>query len=102
MQENKKLIHYTFVISSTDADQRIDQVLPKLMPDFSRTQIQQWIEQGAVLVDQRPVKTKFRLIGGETVTIQATLKPILTWQAEAIPLNIVYEDDELLVINKPI
>lgn len=48
-----------------------------------------------------PVKAKTRVLGGETVTVEATIKPQPEWQAQAIALPIVYEDDALIVINKP-
>lgn len=93
---------HTFIIPNQHVDERLDQALAKLMPDYSRTQIKEWIESGQVLVNDKPCKAKTKLKGGESVTIRATLKAQPSWTAQDIPLNIVYEDDDLIVINKPI
>ncbi len=99
MKTNK--IEQNIVIPPEHQHQRLDAALAKLMPDYSRTQIQEWIEAGMILVDGKQAKTKLKVSGGETVTVAATLKEQPAWEAEQISLNIVYEDDDLLVINKP-
>ncbi|TAK77505.1 MAG: 23S rRNA pseudouridine(1911/1915/1917) synthase RluD [Gammaproteobacteria bacterium] len=91
----------TIIIPNFHAHERLDQVLAKLLPEYSRTQLQAWIEAGAVLVNGTPVKAKTKVKGGETVSIEAIAKPQPAWEAQAIPLAIVYEDESLLVINKP-
>lgn len=101
MNESNKILQ-AFLVSKTFAQQRLDQTLVKLMPEFSRTQIQDWINSGSVLVNGKPVKVKTKVKGGEMVTVNVTLKPPPQWEAQAIPLDIVYEDEALLVINKPI
>jgi 23S rRNA pseudouridine1911/1915/1917 synthase len=83
------------------AGQRLDQVLARLLPDHSRSQIQQWIEAGAVLLDRVPPRQRDKVAGGEVVEIQVPAAPILRWEAEDIPLDIVHEDAEILVLNKP-
>lgn len=94
-------MNHTIIIPENHANERLDQVLSKLMPDYSRTQLKEWIEAGFVLVNGNRVKAKTKVKGGETVTIEATVKPQPQWEAQKIPLEIVYEDDALLVINKP-
>lgn len=83
------------------AGQRLDQVVAALCPDFSRSQLQKWIKAGSVLVDGAVLKPKERLEGGELLEIQATYSVQTPFEPEAIKLNIVYEDDDILVINKP-
>ncbi len=83
------------------AGQRLDQALARLLPDHSRSQIQQWIEAGAVLLDRAPPRQRDKVAGGEVVEIQVPAAPILRWEAEDIPLDIVHEDAEILVLNKP-
>ena len=81
---------------------RIDQALASLLPDYSRTQIQEWIKNGNVSADGRHPKPRDLIMGGEKILIEATRKAQPEWEAQSIALNIVYEDDALLVINKPI
>ena len=91
----------TFIIPLTCAHERLDQCLVKLMPDYSRTQIQAWIESGHVLLNDQAVKAKVKVKGGETVTVEIVEKIQPAWEAQAIPLSIIYEDEALLIINKP-
>lgn len=96
-----KKIHQTFIISDEYSHQRLDQALAKLMPDYSRTLIKEWITSGGVLVNNKIVPAKFRLKGQEKVVLEVNLPPPLQITAQAIPLSIIYEDTELLIINKP-
>lgn len=83
------------------AQQRLDQVVASLCPQYSRSQLQKWIKSGQVLVDNKPLKPKERLTGGEQIIIHATQEVQTRSEAEAMPLDIVYEDDAILVLNKP-
>ena len=91
-----------FEVSADAYGQRLDQVVVDLLPDFSRSRIQKWIKQGNVLVNQKQFKAKAKLKGGEQLRITIEAEEQGEWQAEDIPLDIVYEDDSLLVINKPV
>ena len=95
-------IHFTLSIPDDLGGIRLDQALAKLLPDYSRTQIQEWIKNSNITVDNKPCKPRDTVIGGEEIIIHAFLKPQPAWQAQPIELNIIYEDDALLVINKPI
>lgn len=79
---------------------RFDQVASELFPDFSRSRLQSWIKDGQLTVDGRIAKPKDKLIGGETLALDAELEAQGEWEAEDIELDIVYEDEDLLVINK--
>lgn len=82
--------------------ERLDKVLSKLVPQYSRSRIQQWIEAGFVSVDGQPGRIKMTMLGDETIVIQPQAAPDEgAYQAENIPLEIVYEDEAILVINKP-
>ncbi len=83
------------------AGKRLDQTLAALFPEFSRSQIQQWIRAGDVSLDAARPRQRDKLTGGEMVEIRVSLAPALVWKAQAIPLQIIYQDAELLVIDKP-
>ncbi len=96
---DKKLL--TLIIPDIHANERLDQTLAKLLPEYSRTQIQDWIDSGQVLVDGKIVKAKARVKGGESVSVQVTHKQQPQFAAQSIPLNIVHEDEAVIIINKP-
>lgn len=97
-----KPIQHQLILSEEYTGLRLDQVLSKLLPEYSRTQIQDWIKNESVLIDGKVSKTRYLVIGGESVEIRASLKVQPTWEAQAITLDILYEDDAILVINKPV
>jgi 23S rRNA pseudouridine1911/1915/1917 synthase len=88
-------------IDEEQAGKRLDQVLSGLFGEFSRSRLQRWIKEGRVLIDGRPCRPKDKVWGGEKVQLQPVLEQEVGDQAEAIPLDILYEDASLLVINKP-
>src|SRR3954471_3252244 len=91
-----------FKASAEDAGKRLDQFLVSHIPDVSRARVQQLIAEEKVQVDGRPAKASSKLRGGETVAITGTaVPPPLRAIAEDIPLDIVYEDKDLAVVNKP-
>ncbi|MDR2173761.1 MAG: 23S rRNA pseudouridine(1911/1915/1917) synthase RluD [Burkholderiales bacterium] len=98
--------HYTFPPSTLNvpealAGQRLDQALAALLPQHSRSRLKQWIEAGYVRVDGRVLPPKTRLAGGERLDISAPPPDDLEDAPQAIGLAVVYEDDALLVIDKP-
>ena len=81
---------------------RLDQVLLGFFPDQSRSRLQQWIQRGQVSIDGRPAtKPGVRLRGGESITVRIPPPAPSGNLPEAIPLDIVFENDDLLVVNKP-
>jgi len=72
-----------------------------LFPDYSRSRLQGWIKDGSLLVDGEVKRTRDIVLGGERLELDAEREIQGEWQAEAIDLDIIYEDDALLVINKP-
>jgi len=92
---------YTAEIPVELDGKRLDQALAVLFQDFSRSRLQQWIRDGQVQVDAQVMRPKDKVFSGQRVTLQASLAPEGEWEAQDIPLSIVYEDAHLLVINKP-
>ena len=95
-------INLSAVIPSEMAGKRLDQALATLLTDYSRARLQAWISDGSIKINDEIKRPKDKVQGGETVTVNATHQVQEKWQAQAIQLNIIYEDDHLLVINKPI
>jgi len=90
------------LVASEGAGKRLDQFLVSQLPDASRSRLQQLIQQEKVLVNGKPAKSSLRLRGDEYVTILGSVQaPPLRAVAERIPLDIVYEDADLAVVNKP-
>jgi 23S rRNA pseudouridine1911/1915/1917 synthase len=89
------------VIPDGCAGNRLDQVLSDQFPEFSRSRLQQWIKMGLVELDGCPCKAKQRVRGGEQITLWPTLRDEMEDEPQAIALDVVYEDAQLLVINKP-
>jgi len=81
---------------------RLDQALAELFSEYSRSKLQTWIKAGRVeLNDAVQASPKFKLEGGEDITLDAEPETVIESSPEAIPLDIVFEDDSLLIINKP-
>ena len=93
--------NFEAVIPDEWAGERVDQALAKLFPDYSRSRLQTWLKQGQILVNGQVKRAKDKVLGGEQVKLQVILSSENAWEAEAIPLNIIYEDEQLLIINKP-
>ncbi|MEX0731074.1 MAG: 23S rRNA pseudouridine(1911/1915/1917) synthase RluD [Aquisalimonadaceae bacterium] len=83
------------------AGSRLDQVLAALFPEYSRSRLQQWVKAGQVTVDGRCLRPRDRMAGGESVRISATLEPEVLLTPEPIDLQVVYEDEDILIIDKP-
>jgi 23S rRNA pseudouridine1911/1915/1917 synthase len=81
---------------------RLDQALSRLLPHFSRSRLARWVRENQVTLDDRAALPRQRLRGGEKVSIVPARDPHeLAYRPQAIPLNVIYEDETLLVINKP-
>ncbi|MFW2001110.1 23S rRNA pseudouridine(1911/1915/1917) synthase RluD [Acinetobacter ursingii] len=89
-------------LDETYLGQRIDQVAATVWSDFSRERLKQWMKDGHLLVNGNIVKPKYRCEGNELLTLNVELEAQTTNQPENIALDIVYEDDDILVINKPV
>ncbi len=80
---------------------RLDQSLVLLFPEHSRSRLKEWIDEGEVWVDNKVRKPKDKMMGGEHIQISADIPQVVDSHPEEIPLDIVFEDEYILVINKP-
>lgn len=80
---------------------RLDQALAELFPDYSRSRLQKWLRDGNVHVDGRGLRAKDKVKGGELIVLNAPLEVETVDRPQALPLNIVFEDSYIVVINKP-
>ena len=96
--ENEDLVRQ---IDLAMAGFRLDHCLQKLFSQYSRARLQKWVKEGKVTVDGQQLRAKDKVFGGETVVLVPEVEPQVRWQPEAIDLDIVYEDEEIIVLNKP-
>ncbi len=84
------------------AGERLDKVLAGSLPDYSRNRLRTWVEAGAVMVDGKVTKARYLLRGGESIKVFPQEMPEqFAFSPEDIPLDVVYEDESIIVINKP-
>jgi 23S rRNA pseudouridine1911/1915/1917 synthase len=91
----------TYALLADSSGSRLDRYLAQHLPDLSRAAIQRLIEDGFVLVDDKPRKASYRVQSGEKMVVRVPPPEPTVARAEKIPLDILYEDDDLIVINKP-
>ena len=91
-----------FQLDESYLGQRIDQVAALVWSDFSREKLKQWLKDGHLLVNGNTVKPKYKCEGNELLTLDVELEVQTKSLPENIPLNVVYEDDDIIVINKPV
>ncbi|MDN5542835.1 MAG: 23S rRNA pseudouridine(1911/1915/1917) synthase RluD [Acinetobacter sp.] len=91
-----------FQLDETYLGQRIDQVAATIWSDFSREKLKQWLKEGHLLVNGNRVKPKYKCEGFELLTLEVELEAQTRSLPEDIPLDIVYEDDDIIVVNKPV
>jgi 23S rRNA pseudouridine1911/1915/1917 synthase len=84
------------------AGERLDKVLAGSLPDYSRNRLKAWVEAGAVMVDGKVTKARYLLHGGENIKVFPQEMPEqFAFSPEDIPLDVVFEDDTIIVVNKP-
>ena len=99
--ERPAIVH-TYRFDRVDPGERVDKWLVRQLPDHSRTEIQRWIREGLVRVNGRATKPGYKLEPGDVVEVDVpAAEPYEEVRPEPIPLNIVYQDEDLLVIDKP-
>ncbi|HVG31048.1 MAG TPA: RluA family pseudouridine synthase [Pyrinomonadaceae bacterium] len=90
-----------FTVEEAEAGSRLDAYLAARVPHVSRTRLKQSIDEGEVLVGGRVEKPSYRLHAGEAVELETPEPPANSFEPEDIPLDIVYEDEAIVVVNKP-
>jgi 23S rRNA pseudouridine1911/1915/1917 synthase len=107
VQQNKqynqrmKLIQQSFQIEKHQSGSRLDHVLQKILPDYSRSRIQQWIQQGFICVNQQQCKPRQKVYSGDLVDMDVPEQTVISDQPQAIEFDILHEDEDIFVINKP-
>ncbi len=91
----------TLTPTTADAGTRLDLYLQRQLPAYSRSRIQQWIREGRVLVNGSPGKASYAIRGSEAVDVSPAELPPLAATPEEIPIEILYEDSDVVVVNKP-
>jgi len=89
------------IVTPELAGSRLDQAAAQLFPAYSRERLKQWIQDGTLTLDGQQAKPKEKVMGGETLNVAVILEDETIALAEDIPLDIIHEDDQLIVLNKP-
>lgn len=90
-----------FLVDAGDAGKRIDAYLSEQLTDVTRSMVQNWIEQGnARLASGKPVKKNYKLVEGDQIILQVPKPQAVEIAPEDIPLDIIYEDSDIIVVNK--
>lgn len=84
-----------------DSGKRLDAFVHERLPEFSRSRLQSWIKEGRVLVNDAPARASYLLRGAESIAVHPADLPPLKAQAEELPLKILYQDDDVVVVDKP-
>jgi len=95
-------IKLNIIVPENLTGKRLDQALAILLPDYSRARMQSWIKTGQVTVDDKILKSNARVHANQKIIINAVMFNEENWEAQDIPLNIVYEDEAVIIINKPV
>ncbi|MGA4720329.1 RluA family pseudouridine synthase [Fictibacillus nanhaiensis] len=92
---------FEYAVTPEQAGNRIDKVLSDVQDDWSRSQIQNWIKDKIVLLEGKPVKSNYKCVAGDLIEIDIPEPEVLDVVPEEMNLDIVYEDSDVLVVNKP-
>jgi len=90
------------IIPERMTGQRLDVALSEMLPDYSRSNITAWIKSGEALINHKPFKPKDKVNGSEMVELTISQKKNIDWVGEDIPLNVVFEDEDIIVLNKAV
>jgi len=90
----------SFEVTAEGAGDRLDRVVTARYPDLSRTRVKELIDAGLVLINGQPSKGSRRLHGGEKISVDPQARPPLRAEPETIPLDILYEDADIIAVNK--
>jgi 23S rRNA pseudouridine1911/1915/1917 synthase len=91
----------TIIIPGRMKGDRLDVALSEMLPDYSRSKITAWIKSGDALINNKAFKPKDKVNGSQVVMLSLNKKQNNDWSAENIALNVVFEDEDIIIINKP-
>lgn len=89
------------IIVESNVNNRIDSYLSELLEEFSRSNIQKMISEGNILVNDKRVKLSYKVLAGDKITINEVEPKETKLEAQDIPIEIIYQDDDIAVVNKP-
>ena len=89
------------IIPKRMTGERLDIVISKMLPDYSRSKISSWIKSGDALINNKTFKPKDKSCGNEVIRLTLNQNENTNWTPEEIDLNIIFEDEDIIVINKP-
>lgn len=93
--------HYLSETVSAECNgMRLDRALALIWSEYSRSRLKQWVDQGLVKVNDEGLRPRDKVFEGDVISLLPQQVPDETWSAEAIPINVVYDDDALIVVNK--
>ena len=99
MEINDSLLNFT--AEAEDSKKRLDVYLSEKIADWSRSRLQRLIDEGDVTINQKPAKPSYKLRAGDEIEVELTELPAAKFEPQNIPLDVVFEDEFLAVINKP-
>jgi 23S rRNA pseudouridine1911/1915/1917 synthase len=91
----------SFAVSEEESGQRLDRVVAAQCPELSRTRVQELIDEGLALLNRKAAKGSHKVRAGDVIEVVAQERPALQTEAENIPLEVLYEDADVLAVNKP-
>jgi 23S rRNA pseudouridine1911/1915/1917 synthase len=96
-----KLIQQSFQVEKHLAGNRLDNALHQLLPDYSRSKIQQWIQQGFVCINREQCKPRQKVYSGDLIDLDVPAQVKISDRPQAIEFGILYQDEDIFVVNKP-
>lgn len=96
-----EIVQLTALVPPQMSGQRLDQVAAHLFSEYSRSRLQTWIKRGELLVGGESRRPRDKVMSGEALTVNAQLEDEVTWQPQALELDIVHEDESVIVLDKP-
>ena len=103
MQYNQrmKLIQQSFQVEKDQSGNRLDHALHEMLPDYSRSRIQHWIQQGFVCLNYQQCKPRQKVYGGDRIDLDVPEQPVIEDRPQDIDFELLHEDDDIFVVNKP-
>ncbi len=101
MSNEAKKIEIKVTIPSELAGKRLDQAISSLIPEHSRERLKSWILSGECSVNGKKWRPKDKVSGNEEIEIIASIPIAVAWKSEPIDINIIYQDEDIMVVDKP-
>ena len=101
MPDQKERIRLSSLVDTARAGMRLDQAAAEMFADFSRGRLQKWIRSGDLTVDGQAHKPTYRVVVGETLSLDAATEAAGVVVAQDIPLDVLHTDEDIIVVNKP-